>query len=82
LLNNEKLGWTGEKLVLFGDSAGGVLITNIVQRSILLDIRVPDSIVCVYTPFLLTSNLSPSRLLSFMDPLLNTGVLWRSLAGA
>ena len=75
------LGWTGEKIVLLGDSAGGVLITNIVQRSILLGIRKPNAMVAVYTPFLLTNQLSPSRLLSILDPLLSTGVLWRSLAG-
>jgi hormone-sensitive lipase len=81
LLNKEKLGWTGEKILVVGDSAGGVLVTNICQRSIMFGIRVPDALVVIYTPFLLTNAISPSRLLSFMDPILNTGILWRSLAG-
>jgi acetyl esterase/lipase len=35
LLNKEALGWTGEKIICVGDSAGGVLVTNIVQRAIM-----------------------------------------------
>lgn len=35
LLNKEALGWTGEKIIVVGDSAGGVLVTNIVQRAII-----------------------------------------------
>ncbi len=81
LLNKDSLGWTGEKIVCVGDSAGGVLVTNIVQRSIFHDIRIPDALVPIYTPFLLSYSLSPSRLLSVMDPLLNLGILWRCLAG-
>ncbi len=81
LLNKDTLGWTGEKIVCVGDSAGGVLVTNIVQRSILHEIRIPDALVPIYTPFLLSYSLSPSRLLSVMDPLLNLGILWRCLAG-
>ena len=46
------LGWTGEKIVLVGDSAGGLLSTNIVQRAILAQVRVPDVLVPIYTPFL------------------------------
>jgi hormone-sensitive lipase len=46
------LGWTGEKILVAGDSAGGLLVTNIVQRSIINQIRVPDVLVPIYTPFL------------------------------
>jgi hormone-sensitive lipase len=74
------LGWTGEKIVCVGDSAGGVLVTNIVQRAIMAGIRIPDALVPIYTPFLLSYSLSPSRLMSVMDPLLNLGILWRCLA--
>jgi len=74
------LGWTGEKIVLVGDSAGGLLSTNIVQRAILAQVRVPDALVPIYTPFLSNYSISPSRLMSVMDPLLNLGVLWRCLA--
>ena len=81
LLNKDVLGWTGEKIVCVGDSAGGVLCTNIVQRAIISNIRIPDALIPIYTPFLLTFSLSPSRLMSLMDPLLNLGILWRCLAG-
>jgi len=80
LLNKDLLGWTGEKIICVGDSAGGVLVTNIVQRAIISQIRVPDVLIPIYTPFLSTYSLSPSRLMSVMDPLLNLGVLWRCLA--
>ena len=55
-------------------------MTNIVQRAIISQIRVPDVLIPIYTPFLSTYSLSPSRLMSVMDPLLNLGVLWRCLA--
>jgi hypothetical protein len=80
LLNKEALGWTGESIICVGDSAGGVLVTNIVQRAIIHNVRIPDVLVPIYTPFLCTYSLSPSRLLSIMDPLLNYGILWRCLA--
>jgi len=80
LLNKQSLGWTGEKIILVGDSAGGVLVTNIVQRAIKSEIRIPDALIPIYAPFQLTYSLSPSRLLSVMDPLLNLGILWRCLA--
>jgi len=80
LLNKDILGWTGSKIILVGDSAGGLLSTNIVQRAILNQIRVPDALIPIYTPFLSSYTISPSRLMSVMDPLLNLGVLWRCLA--
>lgn len=80
LLNKNALGWTGEKIICVGDSAGGVLSTNIVQRAIHANIRVPDALIPIYTPFLSTYSISPSRLMSVMDPLLNLGILWRCLA--
>lgn len=81
LINKDLLGWTGEKIICVGDSAGGVLVTNITQRAIEAQIRIPDALVPIYAPFLLAYSLSPSRLLSVMDPLLNLGILWRCLAG-
>jgi acetyl esterase/lipase len=80
LLNKNVLGWTGEKIICVGDSAGGVLVTNIVQRAIANEVRIPDALVPIYAPFLLSYSLSPSRLMSVMDPLLNLGILWRCLA--
>lgn len=80
LLNKDLLGWTGEKIICIGDSAGGSLVTNVVQRAIKNQIRIPDALIPIYTPFLSTYSISPSRLMSIMDPLLNLGILWRCLA--
>uniref|UniRef100_A0A0N5BSJ9 Hormone-sensitive lipase n=1 Tax=Strongyloides papillosus TaxID=174720 RepID=A0A0N5BSJ9_STREA len=75
-----KFGWTGEKIVFVGDSAGGNLITSLTMRLISLNVkRMPDALVPIYTPFLFQYLPSPSRLLSFMDPLLHVGMLLRCL---
>uniref|UniRef100_A0AC35TKH2 ETS domain-containing protein n=1 Tax=Rhabditophanes sp. KR3021 TaxID=114890 RepID=A0AC35TKH2_9BILA len=77
----EKFGWTGEKICFVGDSAGGNLCTSVALRLIKLNVkRMPDGIVPIYTPYLFQYLPSPSRLLSFMDPLLHMGVLLRCLA--
>lgn len=81
LINRHALGWSGERVVCIGDSAGGSLVTNIVQQAIQYEIRIPDGLVPIYAPFLLTFSISPSRLLSVADSLLNVAVLWRCLAG-
>uniref|UniRef100_A0A0K0EH28 Hormone-sensitive lipase n=1 Tax=Strongyloides stercoralis TaxID=6248 RepID=A0A0K0EH28_STRER len=76
----EKFGWTGEKICLVGDSAGGNLITSLSIRMINLNVkRLPNSIVPIYTPFLFQYLPSPSRILSFMDPILHMGILLRCL---
>uniref|UniRef100_A0A1I8A1I7 Abhydrolase_3 domain-containing protein n=1 Tax=Steinernema glaseri TaxID=37863 RepID=A0A1I8A1I7_9BILA len=76
--NPEKVGWTGEKVVMAGDSAGGNLIMSTNLRLIELDVkRLPDGIVPIYTPFMFQYLPSPSRVLSFMDPLLHMGVVLR-----
>ncbi|CAF3803316.1 unnamed protein product [Adineta steineri] len=80
LKNANKLGWTGKTLLLAGDSAGGNLVTIVTIKAIEAGLRKPDSIICFYTPFLLGYSMSPSRLMAIMDPLLNTGFLWRCLA--
>ncbi|KAF8354708.1 hosl-1 [Pristionchus pacificus] len=82
IVNNPALlGWTGEKLCMVGDSAGGNLIMSINLRLIQLNIaRKPDGIVPVYTPFLFQYLPSPSRLLSMMDPLLHMGIVLRCVA--
>uniref|UniRef100_A0A1I7X9D6 Hormone-sensitive lipase n=1 Tax=Heterorhabditis bacteriophora TaxID=37862 RepID=A0A1I7X9D6_HETBA len=75
------ISWTGEKLCMVGDSAGGNLIMSVNLRLIELDVkRRPDGIVPVYTPFLFQYLPSPSRLLSVMDPLLHMGVVLRCVA--
>ena len=50
------------------------------MKAIEAGLRKPDAIICFYTPFLLGYSMSPSRLMAIMDPLLNTGFLWRCLA--
>uniref|UniRef100_A0A0N4WIF3 Hormone-sensitive lipase n=1 Tax=Haemonchus placei TaxID=6290 RepID=A0A0N4WIF3_HAEPC len=83
VINNPHLvGWTGEKMCMVGDSAGGNLIMSVNLRLIELDVKKkPDGIVPVYTPFLFQYLPSPSRLLSVMDPLLHMGVVLRCVAG-
>jgi acetyl esterase/lipase len=47
------LGWTGEKVLLVGDSAGGNLIVSLTLRLIELNAaRLPDGLIPIYTPFL------------------------------
>lgn len=82
ILNNpEQFGWTGQKIVLCGDSAGGNLVMCTTLK--LIDInakRLPNGLVPIYTPFLFQYLPSPSRVLSFMDPLLHMGVVIRCAA--
>ncbi|VDK70103.1 unnamed protein product [Onchocerca ochengi] len=82
IINNAaQLGWTGEKICMIGDSAGGNLIMSVSLKLVQLGVkRIPDGIVTVYTPFLFQCLLSPSRLLSCMDPLLHMGVVLRCIA--
>uniref|UniRef100_A0A914XCR2 Hormone-sensitive lipase n=1 Tax=Plectus sambesii TaxID=2011161 RepID=A0A914XCR2_9BILA len=81
LNNATQLGWTGEKICCVGDSAGGNLLMSLNIRLIDLNVaRKPDGLVLVYTPFLFQYLPSPSRLLSFMDPLLHMGVVLRCVA--
>lgn len=47
------IGWTGEKVCMVGDSAGGNLIVSVCLKLVELDVkRLPDGIVPIYTPFL------------------------------
>jgi hormone-sensitive lipase len=53
LKNPEKFGWTGEKVCMVGDSAGGNLITSVCLLLVQMNAkRLPDGIVPIYTPFL------------------------------
>lgn len=46
-------GWTGEKICMIGDSAGGNLIMSVSLKLVQLGVkRIPDGIVTIYTPFL------------------------------
>ncbi|CAG9531830.1 unnamed protein product [Cercopithifilaria johnstoni] len=82
IINNAaQLGWTGEKICMIGDSAGGNLIMSVSLKLVQLDVkRIPDGIITVYSPFLFQYLPSPSRLLSCMDPLLHMGVVLRCIA--
>lgn len=54
-------GWSGRKIVLVGDSAGGNLIISLTLRLIELNIaRLPDGIIPIYTPFLFQVSNQPS----------------------
>uniref|UniRef100_A0A0R3RLZ8 Hormone-sensitive lipase n=1 Tax=Elaeophora elaphi TaxID=1147741 RepID=A0A0R3RLZ8_9BILA len=84
IINNAaQLGWTGEKICMIGDSAGGNLIMSVSLKLVQLGVkRIPDGIITVYTPFLFQYLPSPSRLLSCMDPLLHMGVVLRCIAAS
>lgn len=75
LQNAAQLGWTGERVCVAGDSAGGNLIMGMTLQTIDLGIRIPDSVFCAYTPLTLDLVPSPSRLLCVMDPLLPLGFM-------
>jgi len=73
-------GWTGEKICFAGDSAGGNLLTATVLRLITAEVkRLPDGLVLIYTPFMISYTPSPSRFLCLMDPLLPLGILARCM---
>ena len=75
-LNNFKnLGTTGEKIVFTGDSAGGNLVTAVILKSIMHNIRLPNCLVVAYPTYRIQYYPSPSRILCLMDPLLPLGIL-------
>ncbi|EDQ89034.1 uncharacterized protein MONBRDRAFT_25836 [Monosiga brevicollis MX1] len=70
-----RLGSTAERVIVVGDSAGGNLVTALALRCIVEDFRLPDAVFAIYPALETRFHLSPSRLLSVMDPLLPEGVL-------
>lgn len=70
LKNAHLLGSTAERIVVVGDSAGGLLLSGVLLLCIELGIRVPDGALLVYTPFLMEPAITPARLLSLADPLI------------
>ncbi|KAL3043414.1 hypothetical protein OYC64_003309 [Pagothenia borchgrevinki] len=79
-LNNcHLLGSTAERVCLAGDSAGGNLCITVSMKAISSGIRVPDGIMAAYPATLLTTDASPSRLLTLIDPLLPLGVLTKCI---
>uniref|UniRef100_A0A3Q1HK26 Hormone-sensitive lipase n=1 Tax=Anabas testudineus TaxID=64144 RepID=A0A3Q1HK26_ANATE len=79
LNNSHLLGSTAERVCLAGDSAGGNLCITVSMKAISSGIRVPDGIMAAYPATLLTTDASPSRLLTLIDPLLPLGVLTKCL---
>ncbi|XP_065907809.1 hormone-sensitive lipase-like isoform X2 [Dysidea avara] len=71
----EQLGTTGERIVVTGDSAGGNMLLTMTLKLMELGIRLPDLLVPIYPTTLVKTEISPSRLLSVMDPVLPIGVL-------
>lgn len=75
-LNNlEALGTTGEHIVVTGDSAGGNMLITMTLKLQELSIRLPNLLVPVYPTTLVKIEISPSRFLSVMDPILPVGIL-------
>ncbi|KAM3858603.1 lipase, hormone-sensitive a [Diretmus argenteus] len=79
LKNCHLLGSTAERVCLAGDSAGGNLCITVSMKAIASGIRVPDGIMAAYPATLLTTDASPSRLLTLIDPVLPLGVLAKCL---
>ncbi|RXN05432.1 hormone-sensitive lipase-like protein [Labeo rohita] len=79
LKNCHLLGSTAERVCLVGDSAGGNLCITVSMRAMSHGVRVPDGIVAAYPATLLTTDASPSRLLTLIDPLLPLSVLCKCI---
>ncbi|KAK7898469.1 hypothetical protein WMY93_019322 [Mugilogobius chulae] len=79
LKNCHLLGSTAERVCLAGDSAGGNLCITVSMKAMSCGVRVPDGIMAAYPATLLTTDASPSRLLTAIDPLLPLGVLAKCL---
>ncbi|XP_053718099.1 lipase, hormone-sensitive a isoform X1 [Synchiropus splendidus] len=79
LSNCHMLGSTAERVCLAGDSAGGNLCITVSMKALCNGIRVPDGIMAAYPATLLTTDASPSRLLTLIDPLLPLGVLTKCI---
>ncbi|CAN8073515.1 unnamed protein product [Agarophyton chilense] len=75
LQNATRLGTLAERVVFVGDSAGGNLAVAVALLILELGIRPPDAVCVAYPALHITSAWSPSRLLSFFDPMLPLSVL-------
>lgn len=75
LQNASALGTSADRVVFTGDSAGGNLAIATALKASELGIRGADGICVSYPALYLTAAWSPSRLLSFFDPMLPVSVL-------
>lgn len=73
--NPQSLGWTGERVLVTGDSAGGNLAVSLAFRCILEGARLPTAILAFYPALNINLSMSASRMLACVDTLLNQGVL-------
>jgi hormone-sensitive lipase len=75
--NSEILfGFTVGKIVISGDSAGGIICLNIVKHAIRNNKRVPDGVLLYYPcSRVIISNYSPSLLMCLDNSLLDSGIL-------
>lgn len=73
--NANKIGSSADRVVLCGDSAGGNLAVAVALKAIELGLRRPDGVFLAYPALYLNVAWSPSRVLSFFDPLLPCSVL-------
>ncbi|KAI0977810.1 hypothetical protein GJ496_007974 [Pomphorhynchus laevis] len=80
LENPSKLGWTGKKIVVVGDSAGGNLACSLSLFTKHNGVRVPDAMCLFYPVLTMGFNISPSRLLSSIDILLNGETMVKTAA--
>lgn len=75
LQNANRLGCSCDRVVFAGDSAGGNLAIATALKVAELGMRGPDGICVAYPALYVSLAVSPSRLLSFFDPLLPLSVL-------
>uniref|UniRef100_A0AAY5ES20 Hormone-sensitive lipase n=1 Tax=Electrophorus electricus TaxID=8005 RepID=A0AAY5ES20_ELEEL len=79
LKNCNLLGSTAERVCLAGDSAGGNLCITVSMKAMSHGVRAPDGIMAAYPATLLTTDASPSRLLTLIDPVLPLSVLYKCI---
>uniref|UniRef100_H3CD27 Hormone-sensitive lipase n=1 Tax=Tetraodon nigroviridis TaxID=99883 RepID=H3CD27_TETNG len=78
LRNSHLLGSTAERVCLAGDAGGNLCIT-VSMKALSSGVQVPHGIMAAYPATLLTTDASPSRLLTLIDPFLPLGVLTKCL---
>lgn len=77
LQNGHLVGTTGKKIIFAGDSAGGNLNTACTVKIIEEGIQKTHGLFALFTPFYLNFCTTPSRYLTFVDPLLPFGFIMR-----
>eukprot|EP00041_Stephanoeca_diplocostata_P027071 m.739589 g.739589 ORF g.739589 m.739589 type:complete len:1088 (+) comp23108_c0_seq1:176-3439(+) len=79
LTHAELLGWSGERICITGDSAGGNLAVAVALKCHQECLRPPDGISIFYPALSVGEAVSPSRVMSLMDPLLPREILMSCL---